>query len=181
MSDANGRPHIQFWVLTLLGLGLDIGSKYAAFESMGYPSQPTSVFGEVLRLQTARNTGTFFGLGGETGWFGIVLVALTVLMMAYVVYVYLVPPKESTPRMGLYVTGLALVLAGAAGNLYDRVVFRYVRDFIDLGIPGWKRWPTFNLADVWLVVGIIMYIFVLMRMKKAETGEAKPEEIASGG
>jgi len=182
MSDATGRRHFLFWTLALLGLGLDIGSKYAVFASMGFPSNPACLAGNVLRFHTARNRGTFFGLGGETGWLGTVLVVLTVLMIAYVIYIYLVPPKESRSRIGLHVTGLALVLAGASGNLYDRVVFRYVRDFIDLGIPGWKRWPTFNLADVWLVAGITLYVFALMRTGKEKgDGTGVNGEIARDG
>jgi signal peptidase II len=178
MSDVLRRRHGIFWSLAAVGLLLDLVSKYAVFDWLGYPSTPRPLLGELLRLHTARNEGTFFGLGAETGWVSIVLVILTVLMMAYVIYAYLMPPKESGPRLASYTAGLGMVLAGAAGNLYDRVVFRYVRDFIDVNVPdalGMDRWPTFNLADAWLMAGIALYVLAMMRMKKAEAGQATEE------
>jgi signal peptidase II len=173
MADVNRKRHLMFWALAAAGLVLDIASKYAAFAWLGYPANPREVGGELFRLRTAHNTGTFFGMGGETSWSNLALIVFTVLMSALVVYMYLVPPKESAPPFRLYTVALGLVFAGATGNLYDRVVFGFVRDFIDVDFPdftGIKRWPTFNLADVWLVVGIALYIWALIFMKKAEPG-----------
>jgi signal peptidase II len=55
-----------------------------------------------------------------------------------------------------------IFLAGALGNIYDRIVFGYVRDFISL--PFWPQFPVFNFADICLTTGTIMlgiyYIFL---------------------
>ena len=48
--------------------------------------------------------------------------------------------------------GLALVLAGAAGNLYDRAVYGFVVDFLDVYVAGW-HWPAFNVADSCITIG----------------------------
>src|SRR3990167_4450888 len=54
---------------------------------------------------------------------------------------------------------LGLVLAGAMGNLWDRIWFRCVRDFIDLHIGDKYHWPTFNVADSLICVGISILVF----------------------
>jgi signal peptidase II len=64
-------------------------------------------------------------------------------------------------RAGLL--GLGLILGGAAGNLYDRIRFAQVRDFIDvrpgLPWPAWlTRWPTFNVADAAIVTGVLLLL-----------------------
>ena len=58
---------------------------------------------------------------------------------------------------------LGLVLGGTAGNLIDRLRFGYVTDFIDVGI-----WPTFNIADSAVVVGVIIFVYSLRPLVKAE-------------
>lgn len=58
--------------------------------------------------------------------------------------------------------GWALIVGGAAGNLYDRVHFGYVIDFLDFRI-----WPVFNLADSFISVGVILIVAGLFSKKKA--------------
>ncbi|MHC4549093.1 MAG: signal peptidase II [Planctomycetota bacterium] len=61
--------------------------------------------------------------------------------------------------------GKVLVLGGAAGNLYDRFAFRAVRDWIDVVLFGW-HYPTFNVADAGLVVGIGLLLICSFREGK---------------
>lgn len=56
-----------------------------------------------------------------------------------------------------HLTSLAMILAGAIGNLIDRMRFGYVIDFIKV---YW--WPNFNLADVWIVVGVIVFGWIVL-------------------
>ena len=60
--------------------------------------------------------------------------------------------KEKLWRDRWHLTGLALLLAGALGNLIDRARFGYVVDFIKV---YW--WPTFNLADAWIVIALFLF------------------------
>jgi signal peptidase II len=176
------KRHALFWLLAGGGTALDLASKSAVFAWLGGPQEcrPRSLLGELVVLRTAHNTGTFFGMGSEHPWFNTGLIVFTVVMTAVIVYMYVAPPRESGERRALYTAALALVFAGALGNLYDRVVHDRVRDFLDIGLSASRRWPTFNLADTWLVVGVGLYLVALMRMKRAPGEEAGPAGTAPG-
>jgi signal peptidase II len=127
-----------------------------------------------FRLFTLFNQGALFGIGQGLGW---LFAALSVLAVAGIVYWLFI--RGQARSWWLTVT-LGLILAGALGNLYDRLHLhgwtdadgnpqQGVRDFLDCTIPGlafegsWLprlkreyRWPVFNLADVYLVTGAIM-------------------------
>ena len=59
---------------------------------------------------------------------------------------------------------LSIVLGGAAGNFVDRVRWGYVVDFIDIGIRN-VRWPVFNLADVYVTLGICLIVYDILRRR----------------
>ncbi len=66
----------------------------------------------------------------------------------------------------LIMLGLLLILGGALGNLYDRVLYGYVIDFIYLNIAEFY-WPAFNIADSAISIGVILFIFgSLLNYKK---------------
>jgi len=58
---------------------------------------------------------------------------------------------------------LSLILAGAVGNLIDRVIYGYVIDFIDIHIEPYFYWPVFNVADSAITIGACMLVCVLLR------------------
>jgi signal peptidase II len=66
-------------------------------------------------------------------------------------------------------TGLALVLGGAAGNLFDRVVWGRVTDFLEFYIRD-LHWPTFNVADSCIVIGSALLLLELLRTKRQPAG-----------
>ncbi len=66
------------------------------------------------------------------------------------------------------VSALALILAGAVGNLIDRVRFGEVVDFLDVYIVSY-HWPAFNVADSAITVGAAILIVVLLRKRKERT------------
>jgi len=65
----------------------------------------------------------------------------------------------------LTAAGLALILGGAAGNLFDRIVWGRVTDFLDF-YAGNLRWPTFNVADSCIVIGSCLLLLDLLRPKR---------------
>jgi len=70
-------------------------------------------------------------------------------------------------RQWLLRSALILIIAGAIGNLLDRLRIGYVIDFIDWHYAG-KHWPTFNIADVWISVGVGLMIIDMIRQTLAE-------------
>jgi signal peptidase II len=108
-----------------------------------------------LKLTLAHNEGVAFGLAGGSG---APLVAITLLALAVVAYLFARRPTR--PLMWL-ATGL--LAGGAIGNLIDRVRVGAVTDFIDL-----PHWPPFNLADAAITCGVATLILIYLR--EAERG-----------
>src|SRR5205814_10527463 len=94
------------------------------------------------------NHGALFGLGQDyqvyaNTFFAVVSVAAAAAIAAWSL-------RRETARDRWLCTALGLILAGTLGNLFDRVVFGGVRDFLYF---YWFEWPVFNVADCFLVVG----------------------------
>jgi signal peptidase II len=107
-----------------------------------------------LNLVLVFNKGAAFSfLAQESGWQRPALIAFA-LVASVVVGVLLV----RNPDKPVFSAGLALILAGAIGNLIDRVRFGYVVDFVDVHAMGW-HWPAFNVADSAISVGAGLLIF----------------------
>jgi signal peptidase II len=70
---------------------------------------------------------------------------------------------------GVSTTGiaLALILGGAIGNLYDRVVYKYVVDFLEVKIVHY-HWPDFNVADSCIVIGACLLLLEIFRKQPEE-------------
>ena len=146
-----------FFLLVLGGVGADQISKFTAFSRIG-EEQSRSIIGSVLSLTCRRNTGTVFGLfPGSNG----VFVALTAVAIIVIVVYFL---KTAVSEGTLMTAAAALIVAGAIGNLADRIRFQYVRDFIDLHI-----WPIFNVADVLICMGAAGLAYASLRPVRNES------------
>lgn len=174
------RRHLVFWPTAVIGLLLDLASKELVFDWLsGRPEHLRAhpVIDGFFALQADRNPGTFFGLfGGHND----VLIVFTVVMVALIVGMFLAPPREFRPagRGRLYSLALGLVLAGAAGNLWDRAWLGAVRDFLAAS-AGSFHWPTFNLADTWLTLGIFTYLVATLRAAREEAARSRTAEKGS--
>ena len=127
-------------------------TKYAVYKNMSLgESIPTEW---IIRITYARNTGMAFSLFEN---FGIILLILS-LIIASILIIYLFTIDK--PRIVIRVFS-GLVVAGALGNILDRIRFGYVNDFIDV---GW--WPVFNIADSSITIAIGIYIFDAIFIQK---------------
>src|SRR5262245_35193884 len=178
MTVAMGRSYTWlFWGVAVLGLAIDQGSKYVIFTHLyndgqggkieivpdvfrleaAYRQPPERETGDSLaaRLRTVSgeylpgvNRGALFGLGGETAN-GNRLFAIISFAAAGAIIYWSTRPLATRDRF--LCLALGLILAGTLGNLYDRLIFHGVRDFLH-----WYyvvNWPVFNLADCCLVCG----------------------------
>lgn len=112
-----------------------------------------------LSFQLTYNTGAAFSLLHDAGgWQRGFLSAVSVAVMVWLgVWIHRLAPAE---RRLLW--SLSLILGGAAGNLVDRLSTGAVTDFIVLHYRGW-HWPTFNLADAAISLGVVALIFLSLR------------------
>ncbi len=133
-------------------LALDVITKRMV-EAWLEPWRTSAVLGEVVRLRLVYNRGAAMGLpvGEDSRWLmvgvsGVVLAALLVLLL------------RAKPEQRRTQTALAVLIAGALGNLADRVASaRGVVDFIDVGI-GATRFYTFNVADACVTAGVLLLL-----------------------
>ena len=151
---AAGHPpsHVRFWSAAGLGLLADLLSKWYAWEKLAEaPEQTRELIRGFLALKLVYNPGIAFGI--ELGWWLIVLAV--VVGIALVIWLFLTSAKSAV----YYHIGLGLILAGAVGNLVDRLRWPWqVRDFIDFSF-----WPTFNVADALLCVGVALVGLWILR------------------
>jgi signal peptidase II len=122
----------------------------------------------VFDLTHTRNTGVAFGLfaNSDSPWVPYVL-TLTAGTALIAILVYSLRHPVENWKLQL---GLMLVLGGAAGNLYDRINYGYVIDFLDV-FYGTYHWPTFNVADSAITIGIGFLLLEVLHKPSVE--EAK--------
>ncbi len=181
----------RFFLVCLTGLALDLWSKAYAFTHLALPEDPASTLPRTVQFiphwihfTLTKNHGAVFGLGqGQKPLF----LAVSVIAIIFLSYLF-----ATSKRQRIYQFILGMLLAGVLGNMYDRIVFGYVRDMIH-SLPGWK-WPgawqlgtypgpgrevfpyIFNVADILLCVGVALMIgySVIIRPEKAKTPDPTP-------
>ncbi len=182
----DGRSWIVLMFVTVLGLVADLASKEIAFRRVASipaeisredvmlgpplsrllpPHEPVVVIPRLLEFTLVLNPGAVFGIGAGKRWF---FVAFTAGAIAFAFWMF---AKWTTPRDRWAHAAVGLLLAGGLGNLYDRLLFACVRDFIHplpgVALPfGWSYpwvsgpsarevWPyVSNVADLLLIIGI---------------------------
>jgi signal peptidase II len=147
---------------------LDRATKLLVEANMGREDVFAAIPG-FFNLIYTENRGMAFSLlsEGESEWRSFFLIGLTALVLAFVACILWQSSPKGLAASGLSRTGLSLVLGGALGNLYDRVVNGAVTDFLDLYVAGY-HWPAFNVADMGLTVGAALVIVDLWRSRHRE-------------
>jgi len=150
---------ILFGVAAVL-VAADLLLKIWAADNMAGEPVRTLVPG-VLGLTYLRNTGAAFGFLANADWGRWVLTVVKIVLMAGLLWYYNRLPLER--RFWLMRVPIILIFAGGIGNLWDRVLLGYVRDML---MFLFVRFPIFNLADVFVVVGCFMGAFVMLFVVK---------------
>ena len=115
----------------------------------------------------SQNRGVAFGMFNDSGpeWRTLLLGAISLGAVIAVAAMLWRPQKLD--RLSMW--GFTLILGGAAGNVYDRLVFGRVTDFLELYIGDW-HWPTFNVADSAITIGSCLLVLELLRPKRQAAG-----------
>lgn len=133
-------------------LSLDLTTKYI-FDDLLADGSSLTVIPYLFDFRLVHNYGAAWGIMANKPIF---LIILTFIFLAVFVVYYIKEPKKTW----LLNISCAFILAGGLGNLYDRLVFGYVRDFIQFDF--WKSFPIFNFADVALCVGVVLFVIYLL-------------------
>lgn len=121
-----------------------------------------------------QNRGIAFGLFAEGGgaWRTTLLTAVAFVVLSGVAALIWRLPREYPARPRWPAVSLGLILGGAAGNLYDRVVRGSVTDFLDVYV-GEHHWPAFNVADSAITVGAVLLALGMLRSPRPEEHHAR--------
>ena len=144
-------------IVVIISLLLDIGSKFLV-SRIFILNESKTIIDNFLNITYVRNTGAAWSILDDNTWIVTVISLLIIIGIIYYVYRNRVSKK-------ILKIGYGLILGGAIGNFIDRVVYGYVIDFIDIDIFGWN-YPIFNLADMFIVVGVILVMIDAWRCKK---------------
>ena len=149
------------------GLLLDLATKQWAWNNLRV-GQPVTVIPDWFYLEFGFNTGSAFSLLRDASWARYFFIVVTLAAVAYMVHLARTLPT----RWASAFVAVGLIASGALGNLHDRL-FRTldliegtrhgVVDFLKFYYWPGKAWPTFNVADVALVIGVAMILVFLSR------------------
>jgi len=149
-----------FWPVAIGGAALDLWSKWAVFKWLqGVPDQRFSLIDGFLQFILRENEGAAFSLFQGRTFF---LVAISIVALVFVVGMFFLRKIHSK----LILFALGCMTGGIIGNLYDRALNAgRVRDFIDAYVGNY-HWPTFNVADSMLCIGVGLLIIANLRAPK---------------
>ncbi|WP_455273166.1 signal peptidase II [Rhizobium herbae] len=153
------RP-LPIFVLVIVAMLLDQAIKVAV--ETWLPFQQAVPVIPMLALYRTYNYGVAFSmLSGMEGWF---IVSMRLVVVAFVIWLWRRTPKD---RFFAHL-GYAMIIAGALGNLVDRLIFGYVIDYVLFHTATWS-FAVFNLADSFITIGAGSIILdELLQMKKRD-------------
>jgi signal peptidase II len=129
---------------------------------------PIPIVSRLIKITYTTNTGAAFGLFPGQGFLFIPIACAVIV--AIIFYYRSLPEGHFLARVAL-----GLMLAGALGNLIDRVRQGYVVDFADFNFWPLQSWPVWNLADSAIVVGVGLLAFTMLR----EEAKDRDDEVGS--
>ena len=152
----NKNKIIIVGLISLIGLvllvGLDQWAKQLAVQHLA--GQPDIILiKDILVLQYLENTGAAFGLLKNKGW---IFIIFTIVFLLFGGYLFKKMPKTKR-YLPLHII-IVFLLAGAIGNLIDRVLYAYVIDFIYF-VP--INFPIFNIADMYVTVSAVILMLLI--------------------
>lgn len=156
-----------FGLITVAAAALDLLTKAWAVGALSdLPGQTMAVIAPWLELSLTYNQGTAFSivrdLGAARWFFGVMSIAVLGVLCW----------MASRSQDRLEVAALGILAGGAIGNGWDRVMRAApqggtgVVDFVKVNYPWGGSWPTFNVADAWLVIGVAALLLMMLRARK---------------
>ncbi len=162
----------KYWVLLIFCFGilvLDQWTKSLIIQKL-LLYQKVEVIQGFFNILHVRNAGGAFGIfGGDKGGLGSILFVVVSLVAIGVIVFLFVRIKEDERTLAL---SFSLILSGAIGNLIDRLRYGEVIDFLDFYLSS-IHWPTFNVADSAICIGIGLMALELLRRDHKEGNKSR--------
>ena len=153
-------PRLPAWVIsTVMLLTLDQLTKHIASASLKKEADFVIIRG-VLQLHYLENRGAAFGMFHGKQLVFVIIACLIIGLIG--ANLYRIPPGK---RYSPLFASVCLITAGALGNMADRIVRGYVVDFIYFSLINF---PVFNIADIYICVGIGLFVLLLFAVYKDE-------------
>ena len=151
----NKVRHILITLIVLLSISIDQISKIWVrnnFESYN----ETSIIGDIFTLIKVENTGAFLGMGSElseTLRILLLIVLPIIVLISITIYTYIDKTLDK-----ISIIGFSLIIGGGIGNIFDRIVYGSVTDFLYLDFGGIFKTGIFNIADLSVTTGMILIL-----------------------
>lgn len=160
-----------------VALPLDQGSKLWIASALGYGERVRVIPG-VFDLTYVRNPGGSFSFLADGPYALRMLLFVGATCLGIAMLVWFLRRLETWTRLAPFALGL--ILAGAVGNLIDRLAYDGVVDWIDVFLWHGYPWPTFNLADSSIVVGVALLLYESFRGGAEEPASSEEPAAAEG-
>ena len=144
------------YLIALFFFIIDLISKQIVIHFMGL-HESIKIIKNFFYLTYTQNNGAAWSILQNER----ILLLIGTVIVLFVIHKYL--NKEEISKLETWIYGM--IIGGIIGNFFDRLVFGYVIDFLDFYILGYN-YPVFNLADSFIVIGIILLIIVNIRKEK---------------
>ncbi len=142
------RENLYYLIIVLIIFSIDRISKIEIIKNFG---ENPFYINDYINFDLVWNTGIGFGLLSSYSSLVYNLITLIIgLVILYLFYIVINSGKFDS-------TVFSIIIGGAIGNFYDRLIFNAVPDFIDIHYKNF-HWFTFNLADIFITIGIITFI-----------------------
>lgn len=158
------RRHLVFLIVPFIFF-LDRWTKLLIIHGLTFAGQINVT--PFFSIVHARNYGGAFSLLSQYVYAKYIFTFIPLLIIGLLIFVIIKYKMEFSRRLSL-----TCVLSGAIGNIYDRISYGYVVDFLDVYYRDY-HWPAFNVADISISFGICLWIFVelLQAGKKVKCGK----------
>ena len=158
----NSKTQWLFLILIIIIIIIDFCSKLLASSNLNY-GEPVVVI-PFFNFMLLYNYGAAFSFLSEPeGFWQIIFFSITAIIISITIITYLfkLPEKKNNSVRA----GLSLILGGAIGNLYDRITYGHVVDFLDFYVQQY-HFPIFNIADISIFLGTGIIIIKNFYIKK---------------